>query len=118
MKNIATYLLAALILAACQNDDTDFSRYINGGGGDTETDTPSSTTGDISTITIQYQGSEVSVTGDDRGYVSVVGADVTIDTGTDGDSLLLVLSGSTTGGSLLVLRSVRYGLLLNGVTRH
>lgn len=113
MKKTLFYLLAALTAVACQNDDTDFSAYINGEGTDTGTETSA-----ISTIYIAYNGTTATVTGDDRGYVTVKGADVTVNTGTDTDSLLLVLSGTATDGSLLVFRERRYGLRLNGVSLH
>lgn len=101
-------LLAALtaFLVSCENDDTDFSAYTNG---------------DASTacvIYIAYNGSSVTVTGDSNGYVTTSGADVTVDTGTATDSLLLVLSGSTSDGSLLIYREKKFGLQLNGVTIH
>jgi hypothetical protein len=41
-----------------------------------------------------------------------------VNTGTDADSLLLVLSGSTTNGSLLVYREYKFGIQLNGVSIH
>ena len=103
--------LAALLLAACESDDTDFSAYINGSGGSSGSGTSST-----SVIYIAYSGTSVTVTGDDNGYVTADGADVTVNTGTDTDSLLLVLSGSTSDGSLLVYRQKKYGLRLNGVS--
>ena len=103
-------LTTACIFTACQKDDTDFSAYING---DSSDDSDTSTT---STIYIVYNGTSVSVTGDTKGYVSTSGADVTVNTGTDTDSLLLVLSGSTSDGSLLVYREKKYGIQLNGVS--
>ena len=106
MKKIMTLLLAAALVAACQKDDTDFSDYING----------TSTTAHV--INIVYSGTSVSVSGDDNGYVTTSGADVVVNTGTDTDSLLLVLSGSTTDGSLLVYREKKYGIQLNGVSIH
>ena len=110
MKKTFIFLLAVVMTTACQNDDTDFSAYING------SDNSSSTTATVNTIYIDYSGSSVNVTGDNNGYVTVSGADVTVNTGTDTDSLLLVLSGSTADGSLLVYRQKKYGILLNGVT--
>lgn len=110
MKKTFIFLLAVVMTTACQNDDTDFSAYING------CDNSSSTTATVNTIYIDYSGSSVNVTGDNNGYVTVSGADVTVNTGTDTDSLLLVLSGSTADGSLLVYRQKKYGILLNGVT--
>ena len=104
MKKIALFLLTAAMMVACQNDDTDFSDYING---------TSSTT---HVINIVYSGTSVSVTGDTDGYVTTSGADVVVNTGTDTDSLLLVLSGTTTDGSLLVYREKKYGIQLNGVS--
>lgn len=116
-KSYFLLLLTALAVVACTKDDTDFSDY------DFSNYSLRSTTGDddndvVNTIYIVYNGSSASVTGDDRGYVSVAGADVTVNTGTDTDSLLLVLSGSTTDGSLLVYREKKYGIMLNGVTIH
>ena len=99
-----------LLMTSCKNDDTDFSAYINGnGGGDEPTPT-------IMTISIAYNGNAVTVTGDDKGFVTTNGADVTVNTGTNTDSLLLVVSGSTTDGSLVVFREKKYGLRLSGVS--
>ena len=94
MKKIILFLMAAVLTIGCQNDDTDFSEYING--------TTPTTSNHI--VNIVYNGTNVTVTGDTKGYVTTNGADVTVNTGTDTDSLLLVLSGSTTNGSLLVYR--------------
>ena len=105
MKKIFLFLITAALACACQNDDTDFSAYINGTTG-------SST----SVINIVYSGTSVSVTGDNNGYVSTSGADVVVNTGTGADSLLLVLSGSTTDGSLLIYRQKKFGIKLNGVS--
>jgi len=102
MKKIL-YLMAMACMMACQNDDTDFSAY---------------TSGAISTIrviSITYNGNSVTVTGDNKGYVSATGADVTVNAA-DNDSLLLVLSGTTNDGSLLVFRDRKYGIRLNGVS--
>ena len=43
---------------------------------------------------------------------------MTVNSGTANDSLLLVLSGSTNDGSLLVYRQKKYGIQLNGVSIH
>ena len=107
MKKFITYIcLLALTLTACEKDDTDFSAYTNG------------TTSTANIVYISYNGTSVSVTGDTNGYVTYSGADVTVNTGTDTDSLLLVLSGTTSDGSLLVYREKKYGIMLNGVTIH
>ena len=106
MKKAILFLTAAALTAGCQNDDTDFSEYING---------TSSTT---NVIYIVYSGTSVTVTGDTNGYVTTDGANVTVNTGNATDSLLLVLNGKTTDGSLLVYRQKRYGILLNGVSIH
>ena len=108
MKKILFLLMAAVLVVGCKNDDTDFSAYING--------TTSTTT--IHVINIVYNGSGVTVTGDTKGFVTTLGADVVVNTGNDTDSLLLVLSGSTTEGSLLVNREKTFGLQLNGVSIH
>lgn len=100
--------MAAVLTIGCQNDDTDFSEYING--------TTPTTSNHI--VNIVYNGTNVTVTGDTKGYVTTNGADVIVNTGTDTDSLLLVLSGSTTNGSLLVYRESKFGIQLNGVNIH
>ena len=106
MKKIIFSLMALAALTACKNDDTDFSAYING----------EATTSTVNTIYITYSGTSATVTGDTNGYVSTSGADVTVNTGTDTDSLLIVVSGSTSDGSLLVYRQKKYGIKLNGVS--
>lgn len=108
MKKIILFLTAAVLTIGCQNDDTDFSEYING--------TTPTTSNHV--VNIVYNGTNVTVTGDTKGYVTTNGADVTVNTGTDTDSLLLVLSGSTTNGSLLVYREYKFGIQLNGVSIH
>ena len=97
-------LVLALVFSSCQSDDTDFSAYING-----------QVTTDC-TIYIAYNGNTVTVTGDDKGYVTANGAHVTVNTADHSDSLLLVLSGSSDNGSLLVWREKKFGIQLNGVT--
>jgi hypothetical protein len=104
MKKIIFLLMAAALMVGCQNDDTDFSAYING------------TASTANLITIVYSNSSVSVAGDSNGYVTVSGTDVTVNTGTDTDSLLLILSGSCSDGSLLIYRQKKFGILLNGLT--
>ncbi len=104
MKNIALFLLAVAVLAGCKKDDTDFSAYING------------THTKINVVNITYNGTSVTVSGDTEGYVTTDGADVVVNTATSADSLLLVLSGTTTDGSLLVYRQKKFGIQLNGVS--
>ena len=106
MKKVMIFLMAAVLTVGCQNDDTDFSEYINGGASTTSP----------TVINIVYSGTSVTVTGDTNGYVTTNGAHVTVNSGTANDSLLLVLSGSTTDGSLLVYRQRKYGIQLNGLT--
>ena len=101
MKKIFCLMTMACCLVACQNDDTDFSAY---------------TENTVVTIYITYNGTSATVTGDNKNYITVNGADVTVNTGSSSDSLLLVLSGTTTDGSLLVCREKKYGIRLNGVT--
>ena len=108
MRKVMIFLMTAVLTVGCKNDDTDFSDYING-------TTPTTS---IHVVNIVYNGTNVTVTGDTKGYVTTNGADVTVNTGTDIDSLLLVLSGSTTNGSLLVYREYKFGIQLNGVSIH
>ena len=103
MKKILYMLMASALLSACQSDDTDFSEYINGGDGN------------VTTINITYNGTTATVTGDTKGYVTTNGADVTVNAETSTDSLLLVLSGETSNGSLLIFRGKQFGIKLNGV---
>ncbi len=104
MKKYIYMALLAIGFTACQNDDTDFSAYTEG------------SSSNASTIYITYNGTSVTVTGDNKSYVTTSGADVTVNTGTDTDSLLLILSGSTDDGSLLIYREKKFGLQLNGVS--
>lgn len=106
MKKIILCMMAVFFMTACQNDDTDFSAYTSG------------TTSTTNVINITYSGSSVSVSGDNNGYVTINGADVIVNTDSDTDSLLLVLSGSTTEGSLIVYREKKFGIQLNGVSIH
>lgn len=106
-RKILLALMAVALVCACQNDDTDFSEYING--------SQSGASG-TSTIYITYNGTSVDVTGDTKGYVTTNGAAVTVNASTSTDSLLLVLSGSTTNGSLLINRQKQFGIQLNGVS--
>jgi len=106
MKQFILIAIATLAFIGCQNDDTDFSAYTSG-----ETST-------ANIIYITYSGTSVSVSGDNNNYVNTNGADVTVNTSSDTDSLLLVLSGSTTDGSLLVYRQKKFGIRLNGVSIH
>ncbi len=102
-KILFSCLMLTAMLTSCQNDDTDFSAYTDGGG--------------ISTIYITYDESSVTVSGDNKGVVTTNGADVTVNSQYS-DSLLLVLSGSTSDGSLIVYRSYKYGIQLDGVSIH
>ena len=55
MKKILYGLMAVALMSACQNDDTDFSEYING------------EKSSVSTIYITYNETSVDVTGDSKG---------------------------------------------------
>lgn len=112
MKKIFLLLIAAVTIVACKNDDTDFSSYTNGSSSSSSTDPISEDA--IKVISIAYSDGSVTVSGDDANYVTVSGADVTV-TG-EIDSLLLVLSGSTSDGSLLVNRQKKFGIKLNGIS--
>ena len=69
---LLNFCIAAMLLTACQNDDTDFSAY-------TENTTV--------TIHITYNGASATVTGDSKNYVTVSGADVTVNSGSSSDSI-------------------------------
>lgn len=112
MKKIFLLLIAAVTIVACKNDDTDFSSYTNGSSSSSSTDPIPEDA--IKVISITYNDGSVTVSGDDANYVTVNGADVTVTS--EIDSLLLILSGTTTDGSLLVNRQKKYGIKLNGVS--
>jgi len=112
MKKIFLLLMAAVTIVACKNDDTDFSSYTNGSSSSSSTDPIPEDA--IKVISITYNGGSVTVSGDDANYVTINGADVTVTS--EIDSLLLILSGTTTDGSLLVNRQKKYGIKLNGVS--
>ena len=112
MKKIFLLLIAAVTIVACKNDDTDFSSYTNGSSSSSSTDPIPEDA--IKVISITYNGGSVTVSGDDANYVTINGADVTVTS--EIDSLLLILSGTTTDGSLLVNRQKKYGIKLNGVS--
>jgi len=117
-KSLLYFLLMTMPLlfaASCENDDTDFNSYslVTSDDEDDEDDENLNTT---DTIYVVYNGTSVSLTGDTDERVSVTGADVTITDTTTTSGLVLVLSGSTDDGSLLVYRSKKFTILLNGVS--
>lgn len=105
MKKILAFIALALTTAACTNDD----RYT------WEDDFADRTATDTLRVGIVYNGSSVSVTGDEQGFVSVNGADVTVHSTTN-RFLQLTLSGQTTDGSLLIYSWKKLGVVLNGVS--
>lgn len=104
MKKIVAFLTIALAFTACTNDD----KY------DWDNDFADKTDTDTLNISIAFNGTSTIVTGDDEGFVSVSGANVTVKSNTN-KFLLLTLSGSTEDGSLLIYSWKKLGLLLNGV---
>ncbi len=105
MKKILAFIALALTTAACTNDD----RYT------WKDDFADRTATDTLRVGIVYNGSSVSVTGDEQGFVSVNGADVTVHSTTN-RFLQLTLSGQTTDGSLLIYSWKKLGVVLNGVS--
>lgn len=106
--------MAAVTIVACKNDDTDFSSYTNASSSSSSSSTDPIPEDAIKVISIAYSGGSVTVSGDDANYVTVSGADVTV--AGEIDSMLLILSGTTTDGSLLVKRQKKFGIKLNGVS--
>ncbi len=105
MKKLFVCLCMAVSLAACTNDD----QY------SWEEDFADRTTTDTIDISIVFNGSSATVSGDCYGYVSVTDADVVVRSNTN-KFLQLSLSGSTDNGSLLIYSWKRLGLLLHGVS--
>lgn len=122
----ATFLICLLIfgLTACEKDDTtDFTGYINNPEPQENPGTPSDTIGKdpvveagSDTLYVVYDGTTATVTGDTHAYVTVSGADVTVNAMEADTTMLIVLSGSTRDGSLLVFRQKPFTLRLNGVS--
>lgn len=110
--------MAAGPMASCENDDTDFDDYmlVNSDEDDEEEDDGGAGETTVSdSVFIAFNGTTASVSNDSRGVVSISGADVTVsDEGTD-QAIVLVLSGTTADGSLLVYRSAKFTMVLNGV---
>lgn len=98
-KNLIGITLLAAILGSCIKDDKyDMSNF-------------------KSDIEIVFNGTTASVTGDTNGFVSVNGADVTVNGANNTTTnMTITLSGSTTEGSLLVYNIRSYTIVLNGVT--
>lgn len=132
MKKIfVCFSVAAALFAgftSCETDDTDdFSKYINNPVEPENNDTPETPEdpGDdgedsvlvagSDTIYIVYSGTTATVTGDEKGYVSVSGADVTVNAMAADTTMLLVLSGSSDDGSLLVYRQKPFTIRLEGL---
>ena len=117
MKKTALYvagLLGVLSLAvACENDDTDFSNYTLVGTSIADEDDDTAGT---DTIYIRYSNGGATITDDANGYVSHSGADVTVSDTASLRGMVLVLSGSASDGSLLVYRSKKYTIVLNGLS--
>ncbi len=119
LLSLLALFLSVGFIASCQTDDTDFSQYTYTGtentnsSADDDTDDTAIVTDD--TICIAWNGSSVTITGDERGCVTTDGADVIVNDTSTTIALTLVLSGSTSDGSLLVYRQLKYTMLLNGV---
>ncbi len=118
MKKTALFLLlpamALGFMASCENDDTDFGSYALTATDDEDDDDVDSLATD--TIHIEYLNSSVNVSRDAKGYVTAQGADVTLTDTESARGLVLVLSGSTADGSLLINRSRKFTIVLNGVS--
>lgn len=105
MKKIFAYIAIAVSMSACVNED----KY------SWEEDFADRTSTDTLSIGIAFNGSNVTVTGDENGYVSVSGADVTVKSSSN-KFLQLVLSGSSNDGSLLIYSWRKLGVVLNNLT--
>lgn len=121
-KNVLYLLLVAMAvgpMASCENDDSDFSDYTlvsnDDDDDDEEEDDDAGETTVSDSIFIAFNGTTASVSNDARGVVSISGADVTVRDEDTEQTMVLVLSGTTADGSLLVYRSAKYTMVLNGV---
>lgn len=105
MKKTYLFLTIAFGIMSCVNDD----KY------DWDNDFADKTATDTLNIGITYNGTSASVSGDNAGFVSINGSDVTVRSNTN-KFLMLTLSGTTTDGSLLIFSWKKFGVLLNGVS--
>ena len=105
MKKIFLAACSLVLMAACVNDD----QYT------WEEHFADKTATDTIRIAIRFDGQQVGVTGDQYGYVSVSGTDVTVKSSTN-RFLQLELSGESSDGSLLIYSWKKLGLLLNGLS--
>ena len=104
MKKIFAYISLFLTVIACTNDDNySWDNFVD------------KTATDTIRINIVYNGTSVNVTGDNYGFVTTNGADVTVKSSTN-SFLQLVLSGESNDGSLLIYSWRKNGVLLNGLT--
>ena len=103
MKKIFAYIPLFLTAIACTNDDNySWDNFVD------------KTATDTIRINIVYNGTSVNVTGDNYGFVTANGADVTVKSSTN-SFLQLVLSGESNDGSLLIYSWRKNGVLLNGL---
>ena len=126
MKKAICFLLSAgTVLAGCSKEDI----FSSSNNGSTSSSTPSSDTDtyeeeedDISkttfdrTITIVWDGSGASVSGDAKGVVTVNGADVTVDNTKTTEKVKYELSGSSTSGSLKIYSNNKQALVLSDLS--
>lgn len=118
MKKVVYLLaLATLLAGACTKDEIE-----NAGTNETSTAKEVDNDGDdvsntefSGTITITYSESGATVSGDELGYVSVSGNNVTVNnTGTD--NIIYVLQGSTSNGFFKLYSEKKQEILLGGVS--
>ena len=98
-------LLLIFACCSCVNDD----KY------SWDEDFADRTSTDTIKIQIAYIGSNVTISGDENGYVSTNGADVTVKSSSN-RFLQLELTGATENGSLTIYSWKKIGVLLNGVS--
>lgn len=97
-KLIGMTLLAAILSGCVKDDKYEMSNF-------------------KSDIDIVFNGTTATVTGDTNGFVSVNGADVTVNGANNTTAnMTITLSGSTSEGSLLVYNLRSYTIVLNGVS--
>lgn len=116
MKKLSAFLLTAMALWACTNDDQYSLTYFQDTYGN-RNDPATATSSDTLSIAITYNGqSAPTLTGDiDSVETTVTGAYVTITSATN-KHLELTLSGTTANGGLLVYAQKKYGITLSNVS--
>lgn len=110
--------MMSMLFVGCEKDDSDFNNYTVVVDDDDDSEEPeiSEPATPNDTISIAFADNTAVVSGENSSLVTVSGADVIVNDATSSGNMVLVLSGSTADGSLLVYRQRQFTVILNGVS--